>query len=83
MGTLEVYDILAAPKRDTEFLEAPGGGSTYLTASKFNLATYKQTHEEERGGKLKAGWTLMSFPWYKETVLKIQIGVRLCVCGQS
>ena len=51
------------------------GGSTYLTASKFNVAVYKQTHEEQRGGKLKAGWTLMPLPWYKETVLNIR-----CVC---
>ena len=46
---------------DAESKKASSSGP----ASRFNLATYKEQHEQSRGTKLKAGHELMTWPWYK------------------
>ena len=38
------------------------------TTAKFNLASYKERHEQTRGQKQKYGMELLSFPWYKAGV---------------
>ena len=46
--------------------------SNYLPANKFNLASYKETYEQRKGRKLKAGHSLLTWPWYKARWLAVR-----------
>ena len=64
--------VLAAQVTSASSGSASGqssSSSNYLASNKFNLASYKEKHEQSRGTKLRAGFELFTWPWYKAEII--------------
>ena len=64
----EAYKKILADADKAKTSVASTGSSGKLTSNCFNLAKYKESHNEIRGSRFSSEWKLLTFAWYKDGV---------------